>query len=390
ARAAVVPESVEQLPTGKSRVAELAEEFEHDAARAGKAVAKTIDKSAEAAAEAIESVFGEEPARVPAQPVVVTPAPARAEIREERAAIREERSQIRQQERARIEAEEDRFGGYEPIPEGNERAETRIEIVRPEPKKLTVVERMEKRVGNAIGAAETGIRNEIRALEGKPPVASSMTTVERPIAEPVIVPRAAPVLSERTPAAIDVNAFDEEVPPRRTGIRQAGVAAESGLEAFESHAGGVYVVQPNDNYWKISRKVYGTGRYYNALAKHNQPRVPDPKQMRPGMKISTPPKEQLEHRYPELLRNSASASENHGPTGFYVNKAGHPMYRIGAEDTLSGIAQQCLGRSSRYTEIVELNRDRLRSADDLKIGLELRLPSDASQARIVNSPRERF
>jgi nucleoid-associated protein YgaU len=66
------------------------------------------------------------------------------------------------------------------------------------------------------------------------------------------------------------------------------------------------------------------------------------------------------------------------------------MYRIGAEDTLSGIAQQCLGRSSRYTEIVELNRDRLRSADDLKIGLELRLPSDASQARIVNSPRERF
>jgi nucleoid-associated protein YgaU len=333
----------------------------------------------------------------------VNPAPTRAEIRDEGAAIREEQAQIRaerarirQADRARLEQEEDRFGGYEPIPEGNQSAASRIEVVRPEPHKLTIVERAERGIGKAVNAAEngivaaeTGIRNEIRALEGKPPVAGSVTTVERPIAEPVFVPRSAPVVCGREPAAIDVNEFDVEVAPRRTGIRQTGVA-ENGLEAFDSHAGGVYVVQPKDNYWKISRKVYGTGRYYNALARHNQQRVPDPKQMRPGMKIATPAKEQLERHYSDLLRNSASPPENHGPTGFFVNKAGHPMYRIGSEDTLSGIAQNCLGRSSRYTEILEMNRDRLRNADDLKIGLELRLPPDASQARIVNSPRERF
>lgn len=59
------------------------------------------------------------------------------------------------------------------------------------------------------------------------------------------------------------------------------------------------------------------------------------------------------------------------------------MYRVGPDDTLSGISQRHLGRSSRWTEIYQLNANLLPAADSLKIGMVLRLPHDASQHRIV-------
>ena len=33
-----------------------------------------------------------------------------------------------------------------------------------------------------------------------------------------------------------------------------------------------YVVEPNDNFWRISQKVYGTGAYFKALEQHNRGR----------------------------------------------------------------------------------------------------------------------
>jgi len=43
-------------------------------------------------------------------------------------------------------------------------------------------------------------------------------------------------------------------------------------------------------------------------------------------------------------------------------------------DTLSSIAAQYLGSATRFHEIFEANRDRLRDANDLRVGQELRLP----------------
>lgn len=44
-------------------------------------------------------------------------------------------------------------------------------------------------------------------------------------------------------------------------------------------------------------------------------------------------------------------------------------------DTLSSIAAKYLGSSARFEEIYEANRDRLRDANDLRIGQELKIPS---------------
>ena len=53
-------------------------------------------------------------------------------------------------------------------------------------------------------------------------------------------------------------------------------------------------------------------------------------------------------------------------------------YVVKSGDTLSGIAYRTLGRSSRFDEIYQANRDRLNSPDDLRPGLELRIPTAIS------------
>lgn len=199
-------------------------------------------------------------------------------------------------------------------------------------------------------------------------------------AEPRRVPRPAPITQ-----------IDEDFAPRTS--------------AKPLVAGDLYQIEPGDNYWTISRKKYGVGRYFMALAQHNSRVITDPKRMKPGVVIATPSAETLERTYPQLIPQPApidpvqtasvstvSLSRPAGQVadseaGFFVTNDGNPMYRVGSEDTLSGIAQRHLGRSSRWVQIFELNRDTLTDGNSLKIGAVLRLPADASRVEVVGGSR---
>jgi nucleoid-associated protein YgaU len=180
-------------------------------------------------------------------------------------------------------------------------------------------------------------------------------------------------------------------------------------------ADDIYRVMPDDNFWKISRKQYGTARYFQALTRHNQDRVPDPQKLRPGTEISTPPVALLERRYPDLIEKAPAASsagglaehkgtrprferpvaagafddvaerktDSEATSGYFYNRSGEPMYRVGSDDTLTSIAQRHLGRASRWTEIYDQNRDVLKSPNDLTLGAVIRLPEDASRLSLV-------
>jgi nucleoid-associated protein YgaU len=200
----------------------------------------------------------------------------------------------------------------------------------------------------------------------------------------------------------------------RTHRHSADVDSQD-LEAVSD----TYRVLPEDNFWKISRRQYGTARYFQALMRHNQDRVPDPQKLKPGTQISTPPAALLEKRYADLIEKSAPVAatsgfaENRGTrprfekpvsdvpserafdrvserrsdsesaAGYFYNKSGEPMYRVGSDDTLTSIAQRHLGRASRWTEIYDQNRDVLKSPNDLTLGTVIRLPGDASRLSLV-------
>lgn len=171
--------------------------------------------------------------------------------------------------------------------------------------------------------------------------------------------------------------------------------------------GDTYNIEPNDNFWTISRKKYGTGRYFMALSQHNLKVIPDPKRMKPGVTIATPSAAELERAYSTLIppaapaepvlagtvqasrtTSSAVSTKNETP-GFFVSADGVPMYRVGQEDTLSDIAQRHLGRSSRWVQVFEMNRETLTDGNSLKLGTVLRLPGDASRVEVVETPRIR-
>ncbi len=161
----------------------------------------------------------------------------------------------------------------------------------------------------------------------------------------------------------------------------------------------VHVVREDENYWTISKQRYGTAKYFSALARFNQSRIPDPKKMRPGMKVLIPEARLLEARYPELLgycggirQASAGGEEYEGAIpktpGFFRTSAGQPMYRVGRADTLTDISLSYLGRQSRWVQIFSLNRDRLADPHNLTIGTVLRLPADATQVVLAGERRE--
>jgi nucleoid-associated protein YgaU len=148
----------------------------------------------------------------------------------------------------------------------------------------------------------------------------------------------------------------------------------------------IYEVAPGDNYWTISRKVYGAGRYFSALAEYNKARIEDPELLAPGMIVLVPTPEILDQRYSEIISSPPPGVGGTAPAGFFVDTAGQPMYRVGEADTLSGIAQTYLGRSSRWVQIYGMNREVIENADALKPGTVLQLPPDA--APIALGPEE--
>lgn len=157
---------------------------------------------------------------------------------------------------------------------------------------------------------------------------------------------------------------------------EASQAAPDDGSTFDS-----MVVQNGDNYTKISKRAYGTVRYFSALAVFNQNRIPEPKNMRPGMVVLVPKKEVLEERYPELFIDSQPKEV--ATAEFLLLEDGSPAYRVGERETISQIAERFLGRSSRWIEIYRLNQSVLKDPNKLKAGLILALPADAVEVNVV-------
>jgi nucleoid-associated protein YgaU len=172
--------------------------------------------------------------------------------------------------------------------------------------------------------------------------------------------------------------------PSRKALPIASESAPS--RPFVSGAAGstdlperVHTIQSGDSYWTISRQYYGTARYFQALSAFNRVTIPDPRRMRPGMKVAVPTRELLESRYATTLPKSAAAAGATRTAGFQIDANGHPVYAVGADDTLTGIARTHLGRTSRWIQIYRMNRDQLPGPHKLKPGTVLRMPADAAR-----------
>jgi nucleoid-associated protein YgaU len=149
---------------------------------------------------------------------------------------------------------------------------------------------------------------------------------------------------------------------------------------------GKYEIQPNDSYWTISEKVYGTGGYFKALAEQNRGKVGNEDRLTPGDLISTPSVAQLEKSYPELCPKASRRETQESRTMNVSTRQsyrGGRTYTVSEGDTLFNIARYELGKASRWAEIYELNRDVLgKDFNYLTPGMKLVLP-DGEKADVL-------
>ncbi len=207
-------------------------------------------------------------------------------------------------------------------------------------------------------------------------------------------------VSEETapPTAVPQILFDDSTDADRYGDYEPidFSSADNGSSTKKTITGNRHVVQAGENFWSISQKKYGTGKYFQALAIHNHQHIPDPSKMKPGIEVLLPSAEELERRYAAHIQQgqngpkepAAAAGSASTPGEFLVGNDGRPLYRVGTGDTLSGIAQRYLGRARRWEQLLEMNRDVLKDGNSLKVGAMLRLPNDAAQLKLSNQPRD--
>jgi nucleoid-associated protein YgaU len=155
---------------------------------------------------------------------------------------------------------------------------------------------------------------------------------------------------------------------------------------------GKYEIEPNDSFWTISKKVYGTDAYFKALVEENRASGVDENNLKPGQVISTPSVARLEKTYPDLC---PKPSRRESPQDLTSTVSARNRYRTGrtytvAEgDTLFNIARYELGKASRWAEIYDLNRDVLgKDYNYLKPGTQLSLPNNEKADVLTRQPRD--
>ena len=183
----------------------------------------------------------------------------------------------------------------------------------------------------------------------------------------------------------------------------------------------LHTVQPDENFWTISKQYYNSPRYYKALHQANAGQVPDITKLYVGTVIRIPPPETLDRSLvtpptmgaaidgPSFSRASTVDADNSGSidlgttpdaemTPSRSTRPGlrngrpslsarsepsteaprRPTYRVKANDTLRSIARDTLRDSHRATEIYNLNRETLGDIRALPApGTTLTLPTDA-------------
>jgi nucleoid-associated protein YgaU len=206
-----------------------------------------------------------------------------------------------------------------------------------------------------------------------------------------------PAATRPTPPAYDppasrqpVNQFAQGFGAQPPAVRQSPLQQEPLEELGPDRR---YVVQPNDNYWSISQRVFGTGAFFKAILQHERDRGRHiDEQLQPGEVLTIPPAELLVKTYPHLCPRqpipSSAATQMVQVSAPRRNFGGRGTYYVVEDgDTLFDIARYELGKAARWVEIYDLNRDQIgEDFDNLKPGLQLVLPTDGLPESVTRAP----
>lgn len=117
----------------------------------------------------------------------------------------------------------------------------------------------------------------------------------------------------------------------------------------------------------VARHFYGNPRYWHVIADANPGKVLPDGRVKQGVRLTIPDKA-------GAIRRQQHQSSPDTATA----RTSHRTIQVAAGDTMTQLAQRYLGSSHRWRELLAANKDKLSSPEDLRAGMTLVLPPEAS------------
>ncbi|MHC4502360.1 MAG: LysM peptidoglycan-binding domain-containing protein, partial [Planctomycetota bacterium] len=130
----------------------------------------------------------------------------------------------------------------------------------------------------------------------------------------------------------------------------------------------LYVVKRGESFFTITKKLFGTVRYFPAVQKAN-PDV-DPRRLRPGQVIAIPAPAGATLRE-EFIATPEDMKPK--PPRVYLERDTTHLIRPG--ETLEGISKKYYDRRQKWRHILRVNPGRIRSPKRLKPGIRIVIPA---------------
>jgi len=196
-------------------------------------------------------------------------------------------------------------------------------------------------------------------------------TVPDVIVEAELEPEPKPVTRKR-PSEVVEPSKERVVTPIETSYEEVKreskrVLSGGGKEQSEQGGGSVktrtYVARKDDSFWKIAKRIYGSGAKWRKVWQANRDICPRPGDLRPGMKLVLP----------KDSSGAKVAAANEKPSIKPRPTPGH-YYIIKAGDILGRIAKTAYGRSFFWRKIYECNKKVIPDPNRLRRGVKIFIP----------------
>lgn len=230
---------------------------------------------------------------------------------------------------------------------------------------------------------------EVTSPEGDDRMVASMGGAERLPAVIPPEPGATDLAVNTTPATIDPRArgINPETERLRQRVEQgppAGGSTSDVIGVGPDHQGSMppplpatpqtYKVAQNDTLISISRKVYGSGRFYKKIMEANH--ITDDRRLREGQTLTIPPVGNAER---DAGTTTTAGMEPRAET--ITLKDGEKSYTVQPRDTVIGISRKFYG-TGRYSKMI-MEANGIKDEKALREGQKLVIPAKPAETGVA-------
>ncbi len=143
----------------------------------------------------------------------------------------------------------------------------------------------------------------------------------------------------------------------------------------------IHYVKDGETLWSIAQQYYDDGSKWNLIAKHNKDRLLAGNHVREGLRLEIPNRQAeraiINGGSNNASGNNASGNSNRTPAGRTIT--------VKSGDNLTRLAEKHLGSSRHINLLLKANRDKIRNANQIRVGMVLRLPVIPSENSTGNN-----